>query len=238
MEKYRTSFIRNVAIEERVAQAQKGNTNEREDILRCYYPFVRSISSTVCKRNIVFEDDEFSVALIAFNEAIDEFDCGKGASFLSFSKIVMKRRLIDNIRKMNKEVRVVTFLNDEDEYSVAEHLASMNRFVECERQKALIGELNDFAMMLQGFDISLSELVEVTPKHQDAKENAIVIARTLAESEQMKEKLFKNKRIPMNDLAEQVSMSRKTIERNRVYIISVAVVFSSHLPLLQEFVSD
>ncbi len=46
-------------------------------------------------------DEELSIALMAFNEAIDGYDTSKG-SFLSFAKLVINRRLIDYLRKKTK----------------------------------------------------------------------------------------------------------------------------------------
>jgi len=41
------------------------------------------------------QSDEYSIALIAFNEAIESYDLDKKTKFVSFSKQVIKRRLID-----------------------------------------------------------------------------------------------------------------------------------------------
>ena len=47
-------------------------------------------------------DDEASIAMIAFNEAIDAYDDSAGASFLSFAEIVIKRRMVDYFRRKTK----------------------------------------------------------------------------------------------------------------------------------------
>jgi len=44
------------------------------------------------------QDDELSIALMAFVEAIRSYDVSKG-NFLSFSQNVIKRRIIDYYRK-------------------------------------------------------------------------------------------------------------------------------------------
>jgi len=52
--------------------------------------------------------DEFSIALSAFNEAIDKFDIEKGYNFFLFSEQVIRRRLIDYSRS-NKDDKEYPF---------------------------------------------------------------------------------------------------------------------------------
>jgi DNA-directed RNA polymerase specialized sigma subunit len=61
------------------------------------------------KRYVCKQDDEWSVALTAFAEAIEHFETDKG-SFDTFAKLVIKRRLIDyerNVHKRNAEFRLI-----------------------------------------------------------------------------------------------------------------------------------
>lgn len=46
--------------------------------------------------------DEYSIALQAFNEAIDSFDMSYNVKFINFSSMVINRRVIDYIRKNKK----------------------------------------------------------------------------------------------------------------------------------------
>lgn len=62
----------------------------------------------VCKRYIDQEqDDEFSIGLIAFNEAIDSFHEGKGSSFFTFARLVISRKVIDYIRQQKHHRQTV-----------------------------------------------------------------------------------------------------------------------------------
>jgi RNA polymerase sigma factor len=57
----------------------------------------------VCKRYIdPKKDDEFSIGLAAFNEAMLTYSAERGSSFLSFAKLVVKRKVIDYIRYVQK----------------------------------------------------------------------------------------------------------------------------------------
>lgn len=56
-------------------------------------------ASTVTHKYITKSDDEWSVVLSAFAQAIDNYNIGKG-SFYSFAELVIRRRLIDYVRSV------------------------------------------------------------------------------------------------------------------------------------------
>ena len=66
-------------LSEIVMLIQKGDIELRNELLKQYKPFIKKSVSSVCKRYIRETDDEFSIGLIAFNDAIDRFSPDKGA---------------------------------------------------------------------------------------------------------------------------------------------------------------
>ena len=69
-----------------------------------YKPFIASCTEKVTGRFVNYgSDDELSIAMIAFVEAIRSFDSSKG-NFFSFSRNVIKRRLIENQDLMHKKL--------------------------------------------------------------------------------------------------------------------------------------
>ena len=89
--------------------------------------------------------------------------------------------------------------------------------------------------MLQQFDLSFKDLIEDSPKHADARKNAILIAKVIAENEDLKNILLEKKRLPIKQLESYVSMSRKTIERNRKYIIAISLVLIGDYVYLKDY---
>ena len=63
--------------------------------------FVIFSANQALNRYITDSDDEYSIALIAFSEAVESFDESKG-SFSSFASLVNKRRLVDHIRRESR----------------------------------------------------------------------------------------------------------------------------------------
>ncbi|MCY0869467.1 MAG: sigma-70 family RNA polymerase sigma factor, partial [Firmicutes bacterium] len=98
-----------------LTSAKSGNRDAREALLESYLPFVDRVAAGVCGRAIGRTDDEFQIALVAMNEAIDAYDGGRG-SFIAFAETVMRRRLIDSFRS-NARARDVpmTAYDDEDD---------------------------------------------------------------------------------------------------------------------------
>ena len=58
------------SLESKVLLIQQGDTTLQNELIHSYKPFVAKTVSSVCKRYIHESDDEFSIGLIAFNEAI------------------------------------------------------------------------------------------------------------------------------------------------------------------------
>ena len=90
------------SLEETILKIQQGDSKLRNDIIHSYKPFIAKTASTVCNRYITESDDEFSIGMIAFNEAIDKYSSEKGSSLIAFAEIIIKRRVIDYLRSQSK----------------------------------------------------------------------------------------------------------------------------------------
>ena len=90
--------MENESLNERVINI-KGNMEEINCLIREYKPFIASVVENHIGRYVQYgADDELSVALIAFHEAIEKYDIKKG-NFLSFARMTIKYRLTDYYRK-------------------------------------------------------------------------------------------------------------------------------------------
>ncbi|HEY2419956.1 MAG TPA: RNA polymerase subunit sigma, partial [Neobacillus sp.] len=97
-------------------------------------------------------------------------------------------------------------------------------------------EIIHFQNLLNKFELSFSDLVEHSPKHADARKNAILAAKILVENQELKEMLLEKKRLPIKQLEQMVKVSRKTIERNRKYIIAIALILSSDYVYMKDYI--
>src|SRR5699024_7956021 len=119
-----------VPLEDIVMQVQQGDKEMHDYLLKSYQPFMVKIVSQVCKRYIdPLLDDEFSIGLSAFNEAIFLYSPAKGASFLSFAKLIVSRKVIDYIRYNARRQHIVSFDQTYDEETM-ENPAEISAVIE------------------------------------------------------------------------------------------------------------
>jgi RNA polymerase sigma factor len=228
-------------LEESVLLIQQGDRFLLNDIIDSYKPFIAKTVSSVCKRYIYETDDEFSIGLIAFNEAIEKYSPERGSSLLSFSEVLIKRRVIDYIRKQTKFQHIsldITGANYEEESpgNVIVNELSLDYYHKKTDEQLRKEEIIHFQNLLKTFDLSFSDLVENSPKHADARKNAIVAAKMLVENQELKDLLFEKKRLPIKQLEQMVNVSRKTIERNRKYIIAIALILSNDYVYMKDYI--
>lgn len=227
-------------LEQSVLLIQQGNHTLLNEIIENYKPFIAKTVSSVCKRYIYETDDEFSIGLIAFNEAIEKYSPEKGSSLLSFSEVLIKRRVIDYIRKQSKSQHVsmdLTYssLEEESPGMVIVNELSLEDFRKKSDADLRKEEIVQFQTLLASFDLSFRDLVENSPKHSDARTNAIMVAKVLVENSELKNSLLEKKRLPIKELEKMVDVSRKTIERNRKYIIAIALILSSDYLYMKDY---
>nr|WP_244262585.1 RNA polymerase sigma factor SigI [Thermoanaerobacter siderophilus] len=208
-------------INDRVYVAKK-DPSEREKLIEEYTPFIIKQLSLFTNKYIDEKNsDELSIGLIAFNEAIDSFDDTKG-SFLSFSSLLIKRRLIDFLRQNQQNtIPLELYVEKSTDY-------------EAENRKL---EMISFVNLLSLYNITLDDLVKQSPKHADTRKIATKIAYTICENRGLLEYLKSKKNLPIKDLVNILKVSRKTIEKHRKYIIALVIIISEDLPLLKQYIS-
>lgn len=230
---------------ELLEEAKKGNHWAREELIKNFTPFILRVTSKVSGRYVrLGEDDEVSIGLMAFNEAIDCYDGTKNMAFLSFAETVVRRRLIDYYRKElpnSKNLPLSTFESDDDDNkeNLFYHIeAKQSTLVHTEGNLAAERkeEILDFNRQLQEFGITFAELVAISPKHEDARLRAMEVAGLIARERELADYLKRKKELPLKVLADKVDISRKTLERQRKYIIAVAIIFMNDYGHLKQYV--
>ncbi|MCA0986693.1 RNA polymerase sigma-I factor [Guptibacillus algicola] len=232
----------NVTLEDKIDRIQNGDEFLRNKLLEDYQPFIKKITSKVCNRYINQMMDEFSIGLSAFNEAMDQYQRGQGSRFLTFADMVIRRRVIDYIRKearQNKYIYLEPEELDEEgrlEDSFAEQKAALDVYEMDKQREVRMYEIEEYEQLLQKFSITFKVLSKNCPKHIDARDNAKLIAKLIAEDSTLSSYLLEKKQLPIKDLLSLVSCSRKTIERNRKYIIAVALIYLGGFNALKSYI--
>jgi len=232
-------------IRQAITQIQQGDEYIRESLIEKYLPFILKVTSQACKRFVrMGEDDEVSVALLAFNEALDKYDCSQSTSFFSFAQSVIKRRIIDYFRKnsRNKDIPWSSLGSETGEdneiIEQIDRLAwenSQGRYYENNLRELRREEILEYQKALQSFGISFSDLVKASPKHQDARVSAYQVARIVANNARIRDQLLRTGNLPLKDLEKEVAVSRKTLERQRKYIIALVVILTGEYYFLHDY---
>ncbi len=215
-------------------------SNNTKFIKQCAY---RSVNKFISE-----SDEEYSIALSAFNEAIRSYDDSKGA-FSSFAQIVIKRRLYDYLQSQYRhkaEISVEPYImegeiDDETESPLAFELKaksaelSESNSYSVTSSVTLKDEIDALAEMLTPYGFSFMDLASCSPhsvKTRSACANAVSI---IMKSKELMAKMEKSKSLPMKDLVELSGISRKVLDRHRRYIIAAVLILNGEYPLLAEY---
>lgn len=231
--------LKDIPLEDLISLAQQGDETAQNYLLKIYQPFIAKCVSEVCKRYIdPKKDDEFSIGLSAFNEAILAYSPERGSSFFSFANLVVKRKVIDYIRYIQKGPSVVSL----DETYDAEQMENPTEITAVKKAYDLNQdswyrreEIIEFKAKLREFKLTLTELAQASPKHKDARDSAVRTARVLFEDPELRAFVHQKKKLPIKDLVKKVDVSKKTLERNRKFIIAIFIVLSGDYVYLRDY---
>jgi RNA polymerase sigma factor len=213
------------SINDIIKRIQCGDDYLKEQFISQYKPFIIKILCNTLGTYIdINNSEEFSIGLLAFNESIECYNEKKNSSFFNFSEQVIKRKLYTHLNSRKKELNTLPFSYFEETDENFE-----NKYCASDSNDALHNiEMKDqyerFEEKLGEFGISFEDLVLYKPKHRDSLQQAINIAKTLAEDKVLYNKLMTKKTIPMVELLKKVKVNHKAVEKNRKFIISVCII--------------
>ncbi len=210
-------------------QAISGNAYAREKVIEHYRSFIKREAQRICHRYLEWgNDDELSIALMAFNESIDAYRQSKGDSLEKFARVVIRRRLIDYFRQSDSQ----SVLCGEE---IISQITVEEDWERCEREE----EIRKYGELLSRFNISFQYLARVQPKHRKTRERLRQVAKTLADCEELMMKLYRSGMLPKNELCKRTGVTSRMLDRGRAYVIALALLLSrDDLPFLQDYVSE
>lgn len=229
-----------VTINQRV-EIIKNNDDEINIFVEEYKPFIAACAQRTAGRYVAYgQDDELSIALIAFVEAIRSYDSSKG-NFLSFSQNVIRRRIIDFYRKEKKHsmmVRINEYTVDEDEEELDHTIEkSIDEYSKEEVSEYRKLEMEQLKKELDEWGISFFELANVSPKHSKTRALYSEIIRFLLSRGDIVKQIKQKKYLPIAEIEENLKIPRKTIERARKYIIAVLIICTGDYEFIKDYVN-
>ena len=188
--------------------------------------FVKSVAYNICKRPLSSEnDDELSIALIAFNKACDTYNNIK-VNFHSYASTIIRNALIDFFRKSNKNI-VLSFSVEEDNFDYIDNTLSINKYNQSKEKELLSEEISYFVKELTKYNLKFSDLVEASPSHKDTRDNLLNIATTCTRNPYITDYIKSKKTLPIKEICLLTSCNRKLIEKWRKYIIALILILDN-----------
>jgi len=224
--------------------AQAGHQNAREELIKRFRPLVIKTASSLTGRYIdVSRDDEVSIGMLAVNQAIDTFKTEGGTSFFNYAEILIKRRLIDFYRQQQRGVKTIPFSSldrevpeeNDNMISLIEYRQALEEYQKEQETMERREEIIQYSRRLKEYGIQFTDLVKNAPKHEDARLRAMEVAKLIAGKRELIAHLESKKELPLRQIEGEVSVCRKTLERQRKYIIAMVIIICGEFKFLQEY---
>ena len=210
---------------DRLALAAKTDEQALNNLIEAQKSWILRVCSDVTHRYITDSDDEWSTALLAFHEAVQSYDESKG-TFLAFASVVIRRRLLDDIRSQWRPKGEIPELPGELEEEPDRSI---------DTAQAAREEIAAAQAILKPYGFSFFDLAESSPKAEKTKAACCSAVIALLKDGELLGKMRKNKALPMKELEKASGVARKILDRHRRYIIAAAEILSGEYPVLAEY---
>lgn len=219
-------------------QAARTDPEAADALIRQYMGFIRAETAKFIKRApIDGQDEELSIAMLAFYEAILGYEQNRGA-FLSYASRVIRNRMIDHYRKEKKHAKVISLhapLQDEDDdISKLDRLEDPKNEIEASHRRAAAREeIEEFEQKLGEFGITFSEVADNCPRQERTLASCQRVLAAAKLHPEIFDILLESKKLPISSLAEKSGTDKKTLERHRKYLIAVLLAFTNGYEIIR-----
>lgn len=213
-----------------------------ENLLNEFRPFLHGcVSRHTSVRDHDQWDEMYSIAMLAFYEAVQNYRLDLG-HFFPFANGIVKRRLIDGLRKLYRQDRQMSYLDDEDDEAGAQSgsvsAASIQQHEVADQQQRLREEMEHYRKELSAWDITMDRLAKNSPKHAKLRETYNSILNCVLDDADLLQTIQIKRYLPVKKIAEISKVPQKTVERGRIYLLATLVIRMGDYPLLSEYVKN
>ena len=222
-----------------VALAAAADETKLNEFIESNEQFILTCAGKHSGRFITTSDDEFSIALHAFYEAVTKYEQSQG-DFLPFAGMVIKRRLTDYYRSQQKfrdehmtspdvfSGNIDDEAEDNIQYEVQEKLADTPA-------PTAADEIAAVTEVFAKFGFSFMDLADSSPKAGKTKAQCAQAVQYILSSPMMLSSILQSHVLPVKSLADQSKVSKKVLERHRKYIIAAVIILTGDYPVLAEY---
>lgn len=219
----------------------KDNIEGISGLIEEYKPFIASTVESHVGRYVEYGiDDELSIALMAFHEAIKKYDIQKG-NFLSFARITIKHRLIDYYRKEQRKNGPVVYIEpskqqDNEELADLYVSESVKEYTESQINELRRLELQEIKKELTLWGISFSDVAKSSPKQEGTRHTYLMAIEFIMNNPEIISIIKQKKYLPIEKITTALKIPRKRIERGRNYIVAAVLILSGDYQYINEYI--
>jgi RNA polymerase sigma factor len=221
--------------------AENAKTDEEvlTNLISQYESFILKCASSVAHNYVSKYDDEYSVALGAFTEAVDKYSADKGR-FLTFAELVIRRRLIDYIRSKSRYAPEIPMnpiifnseTDDEEDYQISAEVAE--KIISLPDNSIKL-EIELASEVFSGYGFSFYDLAACSPKAMKTKKSCAKAAAYIIKNPILLSNMKVKKVLPLNIIEKGTNVPRKLLERHRKYIIAAIEIVSGEYEYLSDY---
>ena len=182
-------------------------------------------------------EDQLSVAMFAFYEAVRGYERGRGA-FLPYAATAIRRRLIDYIRKEGRHQGLVSFDapagQEEESHALWEVTPDeKNGIQQWNVRTSTREELEEFRRNLSEYSITLSDVADNCPRQDRTLKACHKVLDAAKRNPKLLERLMQSHKLPIAELSELSGVSRKTLERHRTYLVAILLAYTNGYEIIR-----
>ena len=216
--------------------AARENAEKADDLIRSYIPFIRSEATKSMTRLCTEQDDEYSIAMMAFYEAVMGYEKGRGA-FLNYAATVIRSRLIDHSRKEQRHRGHLSLHEEnggEDDRVLMDAIAdSYDYFEESAHREATRQEIRELAAVMGRFGVTFADVADNCPRQERTMQACARAVHHARENPHLLEELLRSRKLPLAALVHGSGVERKTLERHRKYILAMLLILTNGYEIIR-----
>ncbi len=225
------------------AYLAKEGVESRDRFLKDEEEHILHLAGKILKKNLSKSDEEWSIALLATDEALQSYEKARG-DFWPFASFIIKNRLTDHYRKESlkykREISVDNRNFSGDDIGGEDPDLILQK--ELVRKTAvtvnldLADEIESLNKELSDFGISFFDLAEVSPKSVKTRAGCKNAYEAIVKPPPLTGEIKETKNLPIVKILKREKLSRKLLERHRKYIIATVLIGTGDYPKISEYI--
>ena len=220
----------------RQVRAAKTDNAAADALIEKYMPFIKAETWKFLQRPPVEgQDDELSIAMIAFHEAVLSYASVRGP-FLKYAALLIRSRLIDYQRREKRNSGMLSLETPVGDGDTAwgELIPDTHDYAgELVLREATRDEIVELTVQMKGFGVSLADVADNCPRQHRTLEACRRVVRYMRSQPDLMQEFLRTGKLPMAKICAGSGAERKTLERHRKYLVALLLIQTNGYEILR-----